>query len=100
MAKAYIIARIDVTDAAEYALYTAQTPAVAARFGGRFIVRAGRHEALEGPARARNVLIEFPDYARAREFYDSAEYRAILPHALRGSDRELVLVEGIDEEII
>jgi uncharacterized protein (DUF1330 family) len=96
MAKGYIIARIDVTDPEIYARYTAQTPTVAARFGGRFLVRGGRCEAVEGSGRARQVVIEFPDYAAARAFYDSPEYRAILPHALEGSQRELVIVEGVD----
>ena len=97
MPKAYIIARIDVTDEAEYRQYALATPGLAADFGGRFIVRAGRHEALEGTARSRNVVIEFPDYARARAFYDSPGYQAILPHAFKGSSRELVLVEGVEE---
>ena len=48
MPKAYLIARIDVTDPERYARYTAATPAIAARFGGRFIVRGGRYEAKEG----------------------------------------------------
>lgn len=100
MPKSYIVARIDVTDAEEYAKYASRTPEIARRFGGRFIARSGRHDVLEGLARARNVLIEFPDFASARAFYDCDDYRAILPHALAGSERELVLVEGVDEEII
>jgi uncharacterized protein (DUF1330 family) len=98
MAKAYIIARIDVTDPEEYARYTKGTPQLVAARGVRFLARGGRHEALEGAARARNVIIEFPDYATARAFYhDDAGYRAILPHALAGSVREMVLVEGEEE---
>jgi uncharacterized protein (DUF1330 family) len=98
MPKAYIVARIDVTDPAEYARYTAETPRLVAARGGRFLARGGRHEALEGEARARNVIIEFPDYATARAFYhDDAGYRAILPHAFAGSVREMVLVEGAEE---
>jgi uncharacterized protein (DUF1330 family) len=96
MPKGYLIARIDVTDPEEYARYTAVTPAVAARHGGRFIVRAGRYEAKEGAARARNAIIEFPDYASALAFYDDPDYRAVLPHALKGSEREVVIVEGTD----
>jgi uncharacterized protein (DUF1330 family) len=96
MPKAYLIARIDVTDPERYARYAAATPGIAARFGGRFIARGGRHEAKEGRARARNVIIEFPDYASALGFYDDAEYRAVLPHALAGSEREVVIVEGAD----
>ena len=97
MPKAYLIARIDVTDPERYAQYAAVTPGIAARFGGRFIARGGRYEAKEGPARARNAIIEFPDYASALGFYDDPEYRAALPHALAGSTREVVIVEGVED---
>jgi uncharacterized protein (DUF1330 family) len=97
MPKAYLVARIDVTDPERYARYTAATPAIAARHGGRFIARGGRHEAKEGPARARNAIIEFPDYESALAFYDDPEYRTVLPHALAGSVREVVIVEGTEE---
>ncbi len=98
MPKGYIIARVEVTDAEEYARYTARTPEVVAAHGGRFLVRAGRFEALEGSARSRNVVIAFPDYATARAFYDAADYRAILPHALAGAARDLIVVEGAEED--
>lgn len=97
MPKAYLIARIDVTDPARYGRYTAVTPGLAARHGGRFIVRGGRFEAKEGVARARNAVIEFPDYASALAFYDDPDYRAVLPHALAGSEREIVIVEGVED---
>jgi uncharacterized protein (DUF1330 family) len=98
MAKGYIVAQIDVTGQETYCRYTDATPAAAAAFGGRFLVRGGRHEQLEGEGRARQVVIEFPDYASARAFYDSEAYRAVLPHALDGSRRELLVVEGVEEE--
>lgn len=97
MAKGYIIGRIDVTDAEEYGRYVAETPGAAAAFGGRFVVRGGRCEQLEGEGRARQVVMEFPSYEAARDFYRSGRYQAVLPHALRGSVRELVLVEGVEE---
>ena len=95
MAKGYIIARLDVTDPDIYARYTAQTPAAVAAFGGRFLVRAGRFEQREGEGRSRNVVIEFPDFDQARAFYDSDGYREILPDALAGSERDLLIVEGV-----
>jgi hypothetical protein len=49
MPKAYIIARIDVTDPERYAKYVAVTPGVVARFGGRFLARGGRFEARKAP---------------------------------------------------
>jgi uncharacterized protein (DUF1330 family) len=97
MPKGYLIARIDVTDPERYARYTAVTPAIAARHGGRFIVRGGRFDAKEGPARTRNAVIEFPTYADALAFYEDPEYRAVLPHALAGSERELIIVEGAED---
>lgn len=97
MAKGYIIGRIDVTDPEEYAKYAAVTPQAALPFGGRFLVRGGRCEQLEGEGRARQVVIEFPDFESARAYYHSPDYQAVLPHALRASVRELVLVEGVEE---
>ena len=47
-----------------------------------------------GGRRARNAVIEFPDYESALAFYDDPEYRAALPHAVEGSEREVVIVEG------
>ena len=98
MAKGYIIARIDVTDAETYARYTARTPAAAASFGGRFLVRAGRCVQVEGEGRARNIVIEFPDFDTARAFYASDTYQEILPTALRASVRDLMIVEGVEED--
>ena len=72
---AYIIARVQVQDWDAYHQYTKLTPAAIQRFGGRFIVRAGQMETLEGAQEtARIVVIEFPAYAQAKAFYHSPEY--------------------------
>lgn len=92
---AYIIARIEVSDAAGYANYTAHTPGIARKFGGEFIVRAGKHEYREGDGPSRIVVIRYPSFAQAKAMYDSPEYQAILPHALQNSSRDLVIVEGV-----
>jgi uncharacterized protein (DUF1330 family) len=97
MPKGYVIAQVDIHDPEEYARYTTQTGGVIAEHGGRFIVRAGRREALEGAARERVVVIEFPDYDTARRFYESETYRAILPHALAASARDFMIVEGVED---
>lgn len=97
MAKGYIIARIDVTDPEVYARYILGTPGAAAEFGGRFLVRGGRCEQLEGEGRARQVVLEFPSYEAARDFYFSERYQALLTLALASAERELVLVEGAEE---
>ena len=93
---AYIIAQITVHDPETYDRYRAQTPAAIERYGGRFVVRGGDPEVLEGENRpGRVVVLEFPDRAQAKRFYDSPEYRAILPLRLVASEGGLLLVDGV-----
>ena len=92
---AYMIARITVTDPADYATYAAQTAALAERFGGRFLVKGGAMTQLEGAGPDRHVVVEFPDRASAEAWYNSTEYQAILPIAQRAGQRDLVIVEGV-----
>lgn len=91
---AYIIARIEVTNLAAYKEYAAKTPAIAESFGGKFLVKAGAFEQIEGSGPDRHVVIEMPDVATAKAFYASPEYQEILPIALNNSIRDLVIVEG------
>ncbi len=74
--KAYWIARVDVHNDEGYKPYAAANPAIFKKFGGRFIVRAGKFNAIEGQSRSRNVVIEFPDYETAMACYNSPEYQA------------------------
>jgi len=92
---AYMIARIDVTDPEEYAIYAGQTVALAERFGGRFLVKGGPQEVLEGEAPSRHVIVEFPSRAAAERWFNSPEYQRVLPIALRASTRDVVIVEGV-----
>jgi uncharacterized protein (DUF1330 family) len=63
MAKGYWIAHVDVSDDEGYKPYAAANPGIFKKFGGRFVVRAGKSELMEGKSRSRHVVIEFPDYA-------------------------------------
>jgi len=96
MAKAYWIARVDVHNDEGYKPYAEANPGIFRKFGGRFVVRAGKSESVEGTSRSRNVVIEFPDYATAQACYRSPEYQANIkvrePHA----SVDLVIVEGYD----
>jgi uncharacterized protein (DUF1330 family) len=92
---AYVIAEVEVTDPEVYATYRAQTPGVIDRYGGRFLVRGGAAELLEGDREPRRiVIIEFPDTAAARRFYGSPEYQAIIGIRQRAAKSRLILVEG------
>jgi uncharacterized protein (DUF1330 family) len=96
MAKGYWIARVDVADAEAYKAYVAANAAPLARFGARFIVRAGRFENPEGTSRSRNVVVEFPSYQAALDCWKSADYQAAVQLRLPVSTVDMVIVEGYD----
>jgi uncharacterized protein (DUF1330 family) len=92
---AYVVGDITVTDPERYADYSAHTEATLEPFGGRFVVRGGASEVVEGEwAPGRLVVIEFPSMEAARAWYASDAYRAILPIRQEASIGGLVLVEG------
>jgi uncharacterized protein (DUF1330 family) len=96
MAKGYWIARVDVHDLEAYKAYVAANAAPIAKFGGRFLVRAGRFENPEGGSRSRNVVLEFPSYQAALDCYRSPEYQAAVQIRLPVSTVDMVVIEGYD----
>ncbi len=95
MPKGYIVSRVDVTDPNAYALYAAAATKAIATHGGRPLARGGRYEPLEGPARSRNVVLEFDSYEAARAYFHSAEYQAARALREGAAEMEMVLVEGV-----
>jgi uncharacterized protein (DUF1330 family) len=94
---AYLIANVDVRDPDAYQDYRSRTGAIVEKHGGRLIVRGGTVHHLEGePWAHRLVVIQFPDLAAARGFYDSPEYQAIIPLRTGVSNGALLIVEGAD----
>ena len=96
MPKGYWIGRIEVHDDEGYKAYAAANPAIFKRFGGRFVVRAGKFESMEGTSRPRNVVIEFPDYATALACFRSPEYQANIKVRQPHSTVDLIIIEGYD----
>ncbi|QVI83678.1 DUF1330 domain-containing protein [Pseudomonas viridiflava] len=95
--KAYWIAHVDVTDSQQYSEYTQRAPAAFALFGGKFMARGGRSEALEGRATPqRTVVIEFESYEQAVACYRSPEYQEAMSHRKGASKAEIVIVEGME----
>ena len=73
---AYIVAHIEVTDPARYEEYRRQVAATITQYGGRFLVRGGATEVLEGSLRpGRVVILEFASIEQAKTWWDSPEYR-------------------------
>jgi uncharacterized protein (DUF1330 family) len=97
---AYLIARVEVLDPDAYKLYTARSPGAVAAHGGRFIVRAGPVETLEGPEESRRlVVIEFPNREAATKFYHAADYQEIVGLRHAAATSELILVDGADADV-
>jgi uncharacterized protein (DUF1330 family) len=92
---AYVIGEIEVTDPAAYEEYRKQVAAVNAKYSGKFLVRGGKAEVLEGGgAVKRMVVVEFPSYEQALKWYRSAEYGPLIKLRQKASRGRLVLVEG------
>jgi len=94
--KGYWIAHVDVTDPELYKDYIAANAVAFRRYGGRFLVRGGTAETMEGSFRARTVIVEFDDYNTALACYRSAEYAGALAIRKAASTGDVKVVEGYD----
>lgn len=91
----YFIVDITVTENEGYQEYIAQAPAMVKAVGGRYLVRGGEPQGIEGDwSPTRIVIVEFPDEAAFRKLYDNPAYRAILPKRLENTHSRGVLVQG------
>ncbi|MEM9796084.1 MAG: DUF1330 domain-containing protein [Pseudomonadota bacterium] len=96
MPKGYWIAHGRVDDAEKYDLYRAANAAPLVAHGGRFLVRGGDRELVEGDAKPRTVVIEFPSYSNALACYRSDAYQAAIKLRQGISESDLVICEGYD----
>ena len=96
MPKGYWIALIDVHDSETYKLYIETARPAYERFGAKFLARGGKTEVLEGVARGRNVVIEFPSLQHAHDCYHSPEYTAARVFRDKAGQGEFILVEGAE----
>jgi uncharacterized protein (DUF1330 family) len=92
----YVIVDVNITDPEEYQVYARQTPATVEQYGGKFLVRGGQPETLEGewPTK-RIVVIEFPSVEQAHAWYNSPEYSAIKGIRQRAANTDLIIVHGV-----
>jgi uncharacterized protein (DUF1330 family) len=92
---AYVIAEIEVMDQGAYDEYRKQVPATVTKYGGRFVVRGGKAQTLEGGwSPKRIVALEFPSVEQAQKWYRSSEYAPLIKLRQRASRGKLILVEG------
>jgi uncharacterized protein (DUF1330 family) len=93
---AYVVVQVEVKDPVRYEDYKRLVPASLAKYGGRFVVRGGRTETLEGTwSPGRFVMVEFPDVERAKAWWASAEYADAKALRQATSHTEMIVVEGV-----
>ena len=93
---AYIIVDITIVDPVEYETYKKLTPASIAAYNGRFIVRGGQTETLEGDWQPKRIVVlEFESAQRAKEWLNSEEYREPRKMRHRTARTNMILVKGV-----
>ena len=93
---AYLIVYMTVSNPEQLKKYQAVTPAAVAKYDGRFIVRGGPKVTVEGPDEHRRiVVVEFPTFKRAQEFWDSPDYRAATDLRKGAATFSAVIVDGV-----
>ncbi len=98
---AYLIVDVDVKDPVRYAEYVQQVPPTIAKYGGKFLVRGGKTEVIEGTWQPKRVVVlEFESVARAKEWYHSEEYRGPRDIRWSASTANLIVVEGVAAPIL
>jgi uncharacterized protein (DUF1330 family) len=92
---AYIIVEIDVTDPVGYEEYKQQAGATVEQYGGKYLVRGGATETLEGDWQPKRIVIlEFDSMERARGWLNCEEYREPRKMRHRTAKTKMILVEG------
>ena len=92
---AYVIAEVTITDPQGYEAYRQMVPATVAKYGGKFVVRGGPLEKLEGNWEPKRlVIIEFESAERAKEWWASEDYREAKELRQRTAQTNLIVIEG------
>lgn len=96
MPKGYIIGHITVKDPVAYREYIERDTPILHKLGGRFIVRGGQSQVVEGTVHDRHVVIEFPTYAEALAAYNDPEYQEVAAIRHATADSTILVVEGAE----
>lgn len=98
---AYVINDMEITDPVVFEQYRQLTPSTVAQYGGRFIVRGGAIEPLEGDwLPQRLVILEFPSAEQARAWINSPEYAPARSLRQASSHSSIILVEGVAAPVV
>ena len=92
----FVIFNIEIKKPEEYKQYVEKVTSVAKKFGGEYIVRGGETKVIEGTwTYPRTIIIKFPSYEKALEWYHSDEYKPVKDIRLQNSEGSNIIVKGI-----
>ncbi len=93
---AYVILDLKVFDKEKLQEYKNVAPEIIKKFGGKIIVRGGESKTVEGNWNPKRiVIIEFPNYKIANEWWHSDEYKKATELRKKGADTDVLIVDGI-----
>ena len=96
MSAGYVIAQLKVTNPENYKEYVNKVTEVVQKFGGEYLVRNGEYQCVEGETKfPRIVVIKFPSYEKALEWYNSNEYKPVKQIRLNNSEGSNIIIKGI-----
>jgi uncharacterized protein (DUF1330 family) len=96
MPKGYWVASVDVTDPEGYKHYMAEVGNAFRQYGGRYLMRGGKSDRVEGEGPLRIVVIEFKDYATALACHRSPEYAKARALRVGNAVANIIVTEGYE----
>jgi len=92
---AYIIVQANITDKEKYKEYLNKVTSIVEKYSGEYLVRGGKYEKMLGNwDYERTVVIKFPSYEKALEWYNSEEYKPVRQIRLNNSVGNFIIVKG------
>ncbi len=93
---AYLVVDIDVTNPVQFEEYKKLAPGAVAKYGGRYLIRGGTYESVEGDWKPQRLtVVEFESMDKAKAFYHSPEYQTAIKARKGAAKMNMLLVQGI-----
>ena len=93
---AYLVVDIEVSNPAQFEEYKKLAPAAIAKYGGRYLIRGGAYETVEGNWKPQRLtVVEFESMEKGKAFYNSPEYQAAIKARAGAANMQMLLVQGV-----
>ena len=93
---AYLVVDIEITNPTQFEEYKKLAPAAIAKYGGRYVIRGGAYETVEGNWKPERItIVEFDSMEKAKAFYTSPEYGVAIKARAGAANFKALLVQGV-----